>query len=118
MPQYQNIFTRVQVRGPVHMGSTLRSGSWARVGKPAYSRLLGWIGDAQIGPIYLGFTGIASLIFGFIAIEIIGLNMWASVNWNPIQFVRQLPWLALEPPPPAAGLKIVLPLAQGGWWQL
>ena len=24
--------------------------------------------------------------------------MWASVNWDPIQFVRQLPWLALEPP--------------------
>jgi hypothetical protein len=45
--------------------------------------------------------GIASLICGFIAFEIIGLNMLASVNWDPIQFVRQLPWLALEPPPPA-----------------
>jgi photosynthetic reaction center M subunit len=38
-------------------------------------------------------------LFGFIAIEIIGLNMWASVNWDPVEFVRQLPWLALEPPP-------------------
>jgi hypothetical protein len=35
----------------------------------------GKIGDAQIGPIYLGWAGIASLIFGFIAIEIIGFNM-------------------------------------------
>ena len=42
--------------------------------------------------------------------------MWASVNWNPIEFVRQLPWLALEPPPPAAGIRIMPPLAQGGWW--
>jgi photosynthetic reaction center M subunit len=27
--------------------------------------------------------------------------MLASVNWDPIQFVRQLPWLALEPPRPS-----------------
>jgi photosynthetic reaction center M subunit len=27
--------------------------------------------------------------------------MLASVNWNPVQFVRQLFWLALEPPSPA-----------------
>src|SRR5579871_1046243 len=114
----QNIFSRVQVRGPAHEGYPLPRGSWKRIGTPAFSRVLGWIGDAQIGPIYLGFTGIASLIFGFIAFEIIGLNMWASVNWDPIQFVRQLPWLALEPPPPAAGIKIMLPLAQGGWWLL
>ena len=42
--------------------------------------------------------------------------MLASVNWNPIQFVRQLPWLALEPPPPEYGLTIFPPLNEGGWW--
>ena len=118
MAEYQNIFTRVQVRGPIHMGPALPRGSWKRLGTGGYSRLLGLFGDAQIGPIYLGFTGMASLICGFIAIEIIGLNMWASVNWSPIQFIRQLPWLALEPPPPALGLQILPPLAQGGWWLL
>ena len=41
--------------------------------------------------------------------------MWASVNWDPVQFVRQLPWLALEPPAPGYGLRFP-PLAQGGWW--
>jgi photosynthetic reaction center M subunit len=67
--------------------------------------LLGLFGDAQIGPIYLGWLGIWSLLCGFIAFEIIGLNMLASVNWDPvIQFVRQLPWLALEPPAPEYGL--------------
>ena len=115
MSEYQNIFTRVQVRGPVHMGTALPRGSWVRTGQPGYSRMLGWFGDPQIGPIYLGLSGLASLVCGFIAIEIIGLNMWASVDWNPIQFVRQLPWLALEPPPPAYGLHFP-PLAQGGWW--
>ncbi len=43
--------------------------------------------------------------------------MLASVNWNPIQFVRQLPWLALEPPGPEWGLSIP-PMAEGGWWLL
>jgi photosynthetic reaction center M subunit len=47
--------------------------------------------------------------------EIIGLNMLASVNWDPVQFVRQLFWLALEPPSPGYGLKIP-PLNEGGWW--
>ena len=65
-------------------------------------------GDAQIGPIYLGHTGLLSLVCGFIAIEIIGLNMLAQVNWDPIQFVRQLFWLALEPPPPKYGLSLPL----------
>jgi photosynthetic reaction center M subunit len=41
--------------------------------------------------------------------------MWASVNWDPVQFLRQLPWLALEPPAPAYGLHFP-PLAEGGWW--
>ena len=47
-----------------------------------------------------------SLVCGFIAIEIIGLNMWASVDWSPKEFIRQLFWLALEPPPPEYGLGI------------
>ncbi len=115
MPEYQNIFTRVQVRGPSHMGTPLPRGNWTRTGTPIHVRLFGFLGDAQVGPIYLGFLGIASLVCGFVAIEIIGLNMAASVNWSPIEFVRQLPWLALEPPPPSYGLRIP-PLADGGWW--
>jgi photosynthetic reaction center M subunit len=84
--------------------------------KPGFmNRFLGMIGDAQIGPVYLGWLGITSLVFGFVAIEIIGLNMLASVDWDLIEFIRQLPWLALEPPPPAYGLSFP-PLAQGGWW--
>jgi photosynthetic reaction center M subunit len=115
MPEYQNIFTAVQVRSPAYPGVPLDTGQRDRVGKGGFSYWFGKIGDAQIGPIYLGVTGVFSLIFGFIAIEIIGLNMWASVDWDPIQFVRQLFWLALEPPPPQYGLSIP-PLAEGGWW--
>jgi photosynthetic reaction center M subunit len=117
MATYQNVFTQLQVRGATpDEGIPLPVGSLRRIGPGWFEYWLGKIGDAQIGPIYLGWLGIASLACGFIAIEIIGLNMWASVNWDPIQFVRQLPWLALEPPAPKYGLEVLPPLQEGGWW--
>jgi len=115
MAEYQNIFTRVQVHAPAYAGVSPKASSWERAGQPFFAYWLGKIGDAQVGPIYLGFLGFVSIICGLVAIEIIGLNMWASVNWDPVQFVRQLPWLALEPPAPKYGLKFP-PLNEGGWW--
>jgi photosynthetic reaction center M subunit len=118
MADYQNLFTTVQVRtSEPDWGVPMEEHTWTRQLPPRSSRWLGRIGDAQVGPIYLGATGVASLIFGFIAFEIIGLNMWASVGWDPVEFVRRLPWLALEPPPPSYGLRIP-PMQQGGWWLL
>ena len=117
MIEYQNIFTRVQVHGPADFGVPMKPGNWPREKGITTNWLLGLIGDAQLGPIYLGAIGIMSLLCGFIAIEIIGLNMLASVNWNPIQFVRQLFWLGLEPPPAKYGLSLA-PLREGGWWQM
>ena len=115
MIEYQNLWTRVQVHGPLDPGVPLRGGTWGRDGKPFLLYWAGKIGDAQVGPIYLGTTGVFSLIFGFLAFEIIGLNMWRSVGWDPIQFLRQLPWLSLEPPAPSYGLRLP-PLDAGGWW--
>ncbi|MDP3551239.1 MAG: photosynthetic reaction center subunit M [Novosphingobium sp.] len=116
MATYQNIFTQVQLRGEPEAGIALPPGSEPRIGKGSFSYLIGLIGNAQLGPIYLGWTGVFALIFGFFAIEIIGLNMLASVNWDPIQFVRMLPWLSLEPPAPKYGFTPFVPLAEGGWW--
>jgi photosynthetic reaction center M subunit len=116
MAEYQNIFTQVQIRAPSYPGVAVPPETFARTNQGGYQYWFGKFGDAQIGPIYLGTLGVASLICAFIAIEIIGLNMWASVNWDPIQFVRQLPWLALEPPPPSVGLTLMPPLNEGGWW--
>jgi len=117
MREYQNIFTQVQVYGPVEMGVSVDRGERERLGKPMFLRWLGILGNAQIGPFYLGITGLLSLVCGVIAFEIIGLNMLASVNWDVMQFVRQLFWLALEPPAPEHGLSIP-PMAEGGWWLL
>ncbi|MCX8134179.1 MAG: photosynthetic reaction center subunit M [Roseococcus sp.] len=113
--EYQFLFTRIQPHGPSYPGVPLPPDNDARVGRPRHSRILGFFADAQIGPLYLGTLGSLSLLCGFIAIEIIGLNMLASVNWDPVQFIRLLPWLALEPPGPQWGLRIP-PLNEGGWW--
>ncbi|MBR0654022.1 photosynthetic reaction center subunit M [Plastoroseomonas arctica] len=115
MAEYQYLFTRLQVRGPAYPGVPIAADESQRSGKPGFSYLLGLIGDAQIGPIRLGMTGFLSLVFGVLAFEIIGFTMLASVNWNLGQFVRQLFWLALEPPKPEYGLRIP-PLHEGGWW--
>ncbi len=118
MATYQNIFTQVQLRGEPEAGIALPPGSEPRIGKGTFNHLMGIIGHAQIGPVYLGWTGVIALICGFLAFEIIGLNMLASVNWDPIQFVRMLPWLSLEPPAPKYGFSPFVPLAEGGWWIL
>ncbi|MBC7505404.1 MAG: photosynthetic reaction center subunit M, partial [Sandarakinorhabdus sp.] len=113
---YQNIFTQVQLRGELEPGVPLGPHNDARIGPFGFTYWMGKLGGTQLGPIYLGKLGIASLLFGFIAIEIIGFNMLASVNWSPIQFVRQFFWLALEPPPAKYGLTVLPPLNEGGWW--
>lgn len=117
MSEYQNIFTRVQVRGPVEAGVPLPSEDLPRTGTGFFSNLFGYIGNAQLGPIYLGYLGTAALILGTLGFNIIGFNMLASVNWNLAEFVRQLFWLSLDPPPPSYGLKIP-PLNDGGWYMI
>jgi photosynthetic reaction center M subunit len=121
MLEYQNLFSRVQVRTAPDPGLPIDTSTGQRYFGGTMS---GWIshwagkfGDAQIGPIYLGWYGTLSLLFGFMWFEIVGLNMWASVGWDLGEFIRRLPWLALEPPPPQYGLRIP-PLNQGGWYLL
>ena len=107
MAEYQNIFTA----GSGSRARSIRACRSRRVrgrapGRPAFPTGSARSATRRSGRIYLGWPGVASLMCGFIAIEIIGLNMMASVNWSPIEFVRQLPWLALDPPLPQHGLTI------------
>ena len=115
MIEYQNIFTQVQVSAPDYAGVPLENAEDDRSGILTHSYWAGKLGDAQIGPIYLGPVGVAAFFMGTLAFLIIGMNMFASVNWDPIEFIRQLPWLALEPPGPQYGLSFP-PLNDGGWW--
>jgi len=116
MAQYQNIFTQVQVQGPPEIGMApegmdLRDRS-AGIG---FSQLLGWLGNAQLGPIYLGPFGVLSFITGGMWFFLVGISFWVQVNFNPAIFVRDLFYLALEPPAPEYGLGFA-PLWEGGLW--
>jgi photosynthetic reaction center M subunit len=112
--EYQNLFTQVQPVGPLHHGVPSRDDR-ERTIEPYLVHLLGRIGNAQIGPVYLGALGVASTICFVIAFTTIGFNMLVSVGWSPVQFVKQLFWLSLDPPSPATGLHFP-PMNQGGWW--
>ncbi|MGA0881953.1 MAG: hypothetical protein ACO3QP_03915 [Burkholderiaceae bacterium] len=65
MPQYQNLFTQIQVEGPADLGIPLdREIDQRERGTTTWHlHLLGRIGNAQIGPFYLGFLGVASIFF-------------------------------------------------------
>lgn len=115
--QYQNLFTRVQPVGPTHEGVELGPQNSARDIQPFLLHLAGRLGNAQIGPFYLGSWGLISIVCGTISINIMGFYMLASVGWDPIEFIRQLPWLALEPPSPKYGLHFP-PMNEGGWWMI
>jgi photosynthetic reaction center M subunit len=117
MAEYQNLFTTVQPTGPASPGVPLPAEDSGRIGPPFFLHLAGRLGNAQIGPIYLGWLGLASLLFGTLAFNIIGFNMLAQVDWNPMQMIRQLFWLALDPPAPKYGLSMP-PLNDGGWWNI
>jgi len=115
MIEYQNIFTQVQVRGPAEMGLDNEAGTMAaeRMGTPWFSNLAGWIGNAQLGPVYLGWTGMIGLATGLAWFFIVGISMLAQVDWSLPEFLRQGFWLALEPPGPEHGLSMP-PLNDGG----
>ncbi len=113
MAEYYNIFTQVQVAGPAEAGMTGGGAELGRIGEGSFSTALGWIGNAQLGPLYLGSWGFVSIVSGVIWFMIVGLSMLASVDYNIAEFVRTLFWLSLEPPGPQYGLSIP-PLNDGG----
>ena len=113
--EYQNIFTQTQVRGEPEYGMAGNADLADRVGKPGFSNLLGWMGNAQLGPVYLGPFGVVSLATGLIWFTMVGASFWGQVDYNPALFFRELFYLALEPPGPEYGLSFP-PLAEGGMY--
>jgi photosynthetic reaction center M subunit len=113
MAEYQNFFTQVQVSAAPEMGMVEGVDTSNRTSSASFSTLLGWFGNAQLGPVYLGTFGVISLACGAIWFMIIGLWFWHLAGYNPAVFVRDLLWMALEPPAPEWGLRIP-PMDQGG----
>ena len=117
MAEYQNFFTQVQVSAAPEMGMVEGVDVGARTKGATFSTLMGWIGNAQLGPIYLGTAGVVSIAAGLIWFEIIGFWFWRQAGYDPAVFLRDLFWLSLEPPAPEWGLRIP-PMDQGGMFLL
>jgi len=115
MAEYQNIFTQVQVRAAPEMGMVEGVEMENRTKSASFSNLLGWFGNAQLGPIYLGAMGTLSLVAGTIWFVMVGLWFWDQAGYNPAVFLRDLFWLSLDPPSPEYGLSIP-PMREGGYF--
>ena len=118
MAEYQNIFTQVQVRGPAEVGLDPKGVLQAeRGGTPRFSNLLGWMGNAQLGPIHLGMFGVVSAYMFAVWFLLVGFNMLGQVDYNFYEFIKQGFWLAMEPPPEEYGLSMP-PLNEGGMYMI
>jgi photosynthetic reaction center M subunit len=115
MAEYQNIFTQVQVRGAPEMGLVENVDMGNRTTGAGFSNLLGWFGNAQLGPIYLGTFGVISVATGAIWFFLVGASFWYQAGFNPAVFLRDLFYMSLEPPAPEYGLGFA-PMGQGGLW--
>jgi photosynthetic reaction center M subunit len=115
MAEYQNIFTQVQIQGPPEMGMVEDVDLGERSKSAGFSSLLGWFGNAQLGPFYLGGLGVASLGAGLIWFVMVGASFWAQAGYSPGVFMRDLFYFSLEPPSPGNGLSIPS-LKDGGMW--
>jgi photosynthetic reaction center M subunit len=115
MAEYQNIFTQVQVRGQPEMGMTEGVELSNRTRGATFSSLAGWLGNAQLGPVYLGAMGVISLASGLVWFVTVGGWYWYQAGFNPAVFLRDLFWFSLEPPAEEYGLGFA-PIAEGGLW--
>ena len=115
MAEYQNIFTQVQVRAAPEMGMIEDVDLSNRTKSASFSNLMGWIGNAQLGPVYLGAMGVLSLAAGAVWFVMVGMWFWYQAGFNPAVFMRDLFWLSLDPPAPGYGLSIP-PMAEGGYY--
>ncbi|PTE14695.1 photosynthetic reaction center subunit M [Pseudogemmobacter blasticus] len=106
MAEYQNIFTQVQVGGAPEMGLVEGVDLSNRTKGTTNWTLLGWFGNAQIGPIYLGGWGTVSLISGVLWFMTIGAWFWYEAGFNPAVFMRDLFYLSLDAPDAKYGLGV------------
>ena len=115
MAEYQNIFNQLQVRAAPEMGMVEQVPLHERGRLAGFSSLAGWLGNAQLGPFYLGTMGVISLMSGLIWFTMVGGWFWYQAGFNPAVFVRDLFWLSLDPPAPEYGLSIP-PMREGGYF--
>mgnify|MGYP001804811040 CR=1 FL=1 len=117
MAEYQNIFTQVQVQGPPELGVIEKADPTERANAGPFSTLIGYLGNAQLGPFYLGSFGVVSLACGAIWFFMVGAHFWAQAGYNPGVFARDLFYFSMDPPPEEYGLSMP-PLKEGGMFMI
>ncbi|MEM1162309.1 MAG: photosynthetic reaction center subunit M [Pseudomonadota bacterium] len=115
MAEYQNIFNQIQVQGPPEMGMVENADLGERTNGAAFSVLAGWLGNAQLGPFYLGPLGVLSLGTGAIWFLMVGFAFWEQAGFSGGVFMRDLFYLSLDPPSEEYGLSMP-PMREGGMW--
>ena len=115
MAEYQNIFSQVQIQGPPEMGMVEDVDLGDRGNSASFSPPFGWLGNAQLGPVYLGPWGVLSLLSGGMWFFMVGISFWVQAGFSPGVFMRDLFYFSLEPPGPEYGLGFA-PLWEGGLW--
>ena len=116
MSRFHSLYTQIQIRGPHEPPLPVPGRDRHGFLKPRFSAWVGWAGDPQIGPSYLGWWGIVSLVTGTLSFMIMGFNFWAQADWNTVEFIRGMAWHRLDPPT-GPGLYL-RDLNEGGWWQI
>jgi len=81
---------------------------------------VGWLkrlfGNGQVGPFYLGVSGVLAVVAGGIASFIIIEHYLWAVDYNPIMFLREFWVSTLDPPAMEHGLGWNAPWHEGGAW--
>ena len=114
MAEYHNILTQVQVRGPAEMGLDERGLVAKERGvEPRFSSILGYVGNAQLGPVHLGMFGTVAFFLGTAWFFLTGIGMLQSVDWSWQALWRDLWWISLDPPGEEYGLGFP-PIWEGG----
>ncbi len=117
MAQNKNIFTQAPLYGLKDASDAPSISTEVSSEKSSVIKTVDALFHVQVGFISIGLTGLASLVCGITALAIVTINMLASVQWSPVEFINQLFWLRLEPPSTTYQLGIP-PMAEGGWWLL
>ena len=105
MAEYQNIFTQVQVATQLYPGVPLRPGRGFGPGRPVLllARKDRRCADrSRLSRLpRLGVDRCAASSRSRSSVS----TCWRRLTGDPIEFVRQLPWLSLDPPKPEYGLR-------------
>ena len=86
------------MQGPPEMGMIPDAPLADRSKGAAFSQLFGWIGNAQLGPFYLGPWGVLSFMSGITWFVMVGFWFWGQAGYSPAFFMRDLFYLSLDPP--------------------